>query len=386
MPALQTRLNANQLQVVYNDGYNHLLLKPSVYKPGMPMSERKIRIRKTSEIRTEISSMGLVVPFQPSIWDDKTSVEMWSNLLCMVKIEMELKYTKECTDIIIARLQKLFSKLNFNTHRKGLAVVLRPADEKIIYLNVPVKPVLFFGGSISVLDIAANIQQDPDFYYLVLHKDYTSLYDHSSKQFRKVYEQNNKTCKVNLFKKISDVIELLNGKNEKPLFITGSPNLVEQFCNSEYYSKKYIPLLYHKAPFSIEIIHSLVNEIIGRWDYWRSKYVKGVVVLAQETNGIISSKEAVFRALQAGADGFLLMDKRLKRELQKSTERDDSSQNIDDYLNQIEKFLARGNRMEIADSLKNMGGIALLSNKSTCISGVHIFKKRQELSARGELY
>jgi len=306
----------------------------------------------------------------------------------MVKIEMELKYSKECIEKIIARLQKIFSNLNFNTHRKGLAIVLTATDEKIIYLNVPVKPVFIFGKSISVLDIVANIKQDPDFYYLVLHKDYTSLYDHTNKQFRKVYEQNNKTCHINLFQKISDVIELLNAKNEKPLFVTGSPELIEKFCCSDYYMQKYIPLQYHKSPFSMPIIQSLVTEISDHWDYWRAKYLKGVVVIAQRTNRIVFHKEAVIRALQTGADGFLLMDKKLKRKLQKSTACDDAFQNIDELMNLIEKFLARGNRLEIVEPglLKNMGGIALLRNNSTCVSGFHIYKKRQEVSARRGLY
>lgn len=388
MPVLQSKFNANQLQVIYGDDFNGVLLKPYVNKPRTPVYDSNIRIRNVSEIHTEILSLGLLIPFQPSIWDYKITVEVWNNFLRMVKIEMELMYSKECTDKIIVRLQKLFSNLNFNTHRKSLAVVLTPAEDKIIYLDVPVKPLVFFGKSISVLDLAASIQQEPDFYYLVLHERYTSLYEYNHNQFRKIYKQHNETCHISLFKKTAAVIELLNDKNEKPLFVTGSPNLVEQFCNSEYYKQKYISLLHHKGPFSIEIIQSLVKEIIGHWGEWKSIYFKGVVVLAQKTNRLVSNKESVFRALQTGADGFLLMDKGLQRELLKSTARDDTFQNIDELMSQIEKFLARGNRFEIVDSdlLKNMGGIALLGNNSTCVSGLRIYKKREAVSARGGIY
>jgi hypothetical protein len=302
------------------------------------------------------------------MWDEKSTEAAWQHAIQIVQAKMNGRYSAECTAKVITRFAKLFAKLNFNTHRKSLAVILTPDEERLIYLSYPVKPVVFSGKSVSLLDLAANIQQEADFYYLVLNKDYASLYDYNSKQLRKVYEQNNETCPVNLFKNASNTIELLNSKYEKPVFVTGRPNLVEGFCNSSSYAKHFFTLLYHASPFSNEIIQSLVKEITAHWSFWHSKFIKTKILIAQKAGMLISNIDAVLKALATCADGLLLVDKRLKQQLQKTNIAGGVFQLADEFMGQLEKSLVRGNRIEITESglLKDMGGIVLLqgNNKS----------------------
>lgn len=365
MLAVQTNTNTSMLPVVYDDAFNQPQLKSLVYKSMLPVYETKIPVRNASKTRTQLSSMGLVIPFQPCMWDDKTIDAAWNNALHMVKTKIKDKYSEECTDKILLRLQKSYTKLNFNTHRKSLAIILTPAEEKIIYLSFPVMPLVFFAKNISVLELASNIQQEPDLYYLVANKDYTTLYNYNHNQLRKVYEQSTQTCRENLFKDAALVIELLTSENAKPVYITGSPNLVEGFRNSPYCPSNSFTFLYDTTTFSNKIIQSLVKEITGHWSYWRSKFIAGSVLLSQKANRLISHTEAVLQALRRGADGLLLIDKRLKRQLQKPVTGNSIFQIAHELINQIEKFLTRGNGIEITETglLKDLGGIVLLQDK-----------------------
>lgn len=358
---LATLQTHNMAPAIYEKNISRLKLL--MYKPMPVLQEDNIAARKITKPLPVFSSLGLIIPFQPSMWDEKSTEATWQHAIQIVQAKMNGRYSAECTGKVITRLGNLFAKLNFNTHRKSLAVILTPDEEKVIYLSYPVKPAVFSARSVSLLDLAANTQQEPDFYYLVINKDYASLYDYNSKQLRKVFEQNNENCPVKLFKGVSNTIELLNSKYEKPVFITGMPNLVEGFCNNSSYSKHFFTLLYHASPFSNEIIQSLIKEITAHWSYWHSKFIKGKILIAQNAGMLISNIDAVLKALGKGADGLLLIDKHLKRKIQKPNVTGNAFFKMaDELINQIEKFLGRGNRIEITESglLKDMGGIVLL--------------------------
>lgn len=355
---------------------------PAVY-------EENITTRKITKLRPVFSSLVLVIPFQPSMWDENSIQSVLSYTMEIVQTKMKGRYSDECSNKVLARLEKLFAQLNFNTHRKSLAVMLTPGEEKAIYLSFPVKPIVFFNESVSLLDFVSNIKQEADFYYLVLNKGSASLYDYNNKHIGKVYEQNNVANALNLYKNASGVIELLNSKNEKAVFVTGSPNLVERFCNSAYYSKNYFTLLYDAAPFSDEIIQTLVKEITCHWRYWQSKFIAGRVMLAQKANSLISNTETVLQALRKSADGLLLMDKHFKHQLQKSYRTGSVVfQKAGELISQIEKFLTRGNRIEITETglLKDLGGIVLLPDTLPGVSGVLSCSRHSEIAGGGNLF
>lgn len=364
MPALQTKSNSSPQPVIYDDVFNQPQLKPLVYKPVQLTVERKTAERKLSGTRNRLLYMGLVIPFQPCMWDDKKRETAWNEAMEMVQRVMKGKYTAECTNKLMTRLSNMFGRLNFNTHRKSLALILTPLEEKMFYLNFHVKPVAFFSKKISVLELAANYVQETGFYYLVLCKNSAKLFDYSQGELRKINEQKQEPDTSSLFQKAFSTIELLNGKNEKPVFVTGSPNLAELFCSSHEGAERYFPLLNHKEPYNDAIIMQTVEEIINHWNCWWLKFMGRKMVMAQLAGRLYTHIEAVLQQLRKNADGLLLIDKKLNQQLQKPATKDEVSQTTPELMVQLEHFITRGNRIEITANgvLKNMGGIVLLAN------------------------
>lgn len=333
-------------------------------------------IVKITKLRRAISSIGLVIPFQPSMQDEKTIATVLKNATEAVKAKVQGSYEQVCIKNVLTRLEKLFSKLNYNSHRKSVAVILTPDEEKVTYLNFPVKPVTYLNKYVSLLELTANADRQPDFYYLVLQENSAALYEYHRNQLNRVYATkqepglNEKNNPGSLFKQVSQTIERINSKNEKPVFITGSPNPVELFCSTPYYLNTFFTLLYEAAPFGEEVIKKLVKEITSHWNYWQTKFIAGRIMMAQKANSLISNVEAVLNALSHSADGLLLIDKRLKRQLYKSRRVNALFNKGDELMNQVERFLTRGNRIEITETglLKNFGGIVLLQNTPSIFS------------------
>lgn len=384
---LASEIKNNMLPAVYDGAFSEPMLKSLIAKPETLLHTVKKNAKQVRVKPSEFSYLGIVTPFQPSLWDDKMVEATWNKTIEMAQQKMKDKYAAECTNRLMTRLEKLFSRLNFNTHRKSLALILTPAEERVFYLNFPVKPVVFFSKNISVLELAANIRQEADFYYLVLNKDNAGIYDYSENKLRKVCEHNHEQETNTLFQKVIRTTELLNNNNEKPVFITGNPNLVELFCSSHDGAERYFPLLYHIAPYSDAVIGEIVKEIISHWNYWRSKFIAGRIVLAQQAGHLVSHIEGVLQFLRKSADGLLLIDKKLKQQLQKPVTKDMFFQTAGELMVQLEKFLARGNWIEITDTgvLKNMGGIAMIANIPQR-SSVSIEPKVREASASCEMF
>ncbi|HEY5368461.1 MAG TPA: hypothetical protein VIJ75_05650 [Hanamia sp.] len=63
-------------------------------------------------------------------------------------------------------MDKLFSKLNYNTHTESVAILVGPDDETITYLNTFTKPSIYFNKNISLLDLVANTNKQSEFFLL----------------------------------------------------------------------------------------------------------------------------------------------------------------------------------------------------------------------------
>ncbi|MEP7110792.1 MAG: hypothetical protein ABI760_22550 [Ferruginibacter sp.] len=317
-----------------------------------------------------IPSLGLAIPFQPCMQDERTIQTQLCQAADAAEMKMKDSYDEVCTNNVLVRLEKLFSKLNYNSQRKSVSLILTPDEEKVIYLNFAVKPAIYVSEHVSLLDLTAHADRQPEFYFLFFTENNAALYEHYHGKLHRVYiktqglDSDGKTDPAGLFKQVSQTIQLLNSKDEKPVFVTGSPTVVELFRNSPYYSNIFFTLLYESAQFCEKIKISLSKEISNHWDYWHSKFIMGRILIAQKANCLISNVEVVLKALSHSADGWLLFDKSFSRQLYKSRRVNALFNRSDELLNQVELFLTRGNSIEITETgmLKNFGGIVLLLN------------------------
>jgi len=315
-------------------------------------------------------TLGLALPFQPSMQDETTlqnilkdGEEKVYSLLCKALNRIE-------TGDVFQRLQKVFSKLNNNSHCKSLVILVTPGDEKTFYLSFPLKAVAYLNKNLSLLEIIANTEIQPDFYTLILEHSHARIYEYHHSQLNQIYATrpasglNEKADSEKLLKQVVQTLELVNQHIEKPVFITGSPAQVETFCNNNYHSGISFRLLNYETPFNDEILKRFIKEINSQWNYWHSKFIIDRIMISKKTDMLIAEIEVVLQALRHNVDGLLLIDKRLKQQLYKSRSANALFNNTDDFMNQVERFLMRGNRLEITENgLQEFGDIVLLQHK-----------------------
>lgn len=323
------------------------------------------------EINPETYSLGLVIPFQPSIVDKNTIQGLLNYSLEVAQLKLERFHERIVIKQITRRLQRIFSNLNYNSHRKSVAIIIEGEEEKVIYLNYSGKPVFLFNDTFSLLDLVGNSIQSPEFELLVFKKDGAELYEYFNNSLHKVFGQTRNLCNEVkpdnncLIHRISNIIKRVNSKNDKPVFVfSEDEQQSDKFC--EYFPFKEIAFKMNTS--SNEDLKSkiklLVSKIINQWDYQQTKLIKGQIAIAKRNKTLYSELHEVIRVLKHSDDGLLLIDSFMKDEIHKISKNESLFVATQKLNGEIEKFLARGNRIEITEGgvLEGLGGIALIKD------------------------
>ena len=345
-----------------------MITLPAIYDKTVTRNLPVTRRINPAPVRLLHPSLGIVFPFHPAMWNDDMINKELAGAKLLANELIKEKFSIEAGRKMLTRLENIFSRLDINTLRKSVAIILGPGEEKLIHLDFPVKPMVFFGKEIGLLDLISGIENKESFFLLVLEKGSKSLYDYNGHQLKKVCEQMDNGDVANLYKKTYQAIELLNSKNEKPVFITGLPNLIELFCSNPAWSKTMFPFLYGYHSFASETLKAFVTEITTHWSYWQAKFIAAKILLALQTGSLVTNIEAVTIALANKADGLLLIDKCFSKRLKVFSPLLGDGTIQDSFLREVEYFLARGNSILFSETgtLKNTGGVALIRNRRDC--------------------
>lgn len=343
-------------------------------------------IRKTKKAQLPVTTLGITFPFQPSLHDKKFIQNTLAYIHKAVETKLKEKYNSEFGKRILAKLDQTFSKLNYNTHKKSVAILIGPDEETIIYLDFFTKPLIYFNKNISLFDLLAHTYTQPEFFLLYsgdtksmlfeyydgkLHKEYETMergfISNSSDYLRPV----GKPTRMERCQQVLNVLKLMNSKTKKPIFVTGSSIQGTLLCSTSTFRdimfKKGNTLFSDNAEDKLRL---LASEIKDEWRYWHYEFLAGKIKLAKRSNRLISKIAGVSKALESNKDGLLLIDKYYKKQLMKSLRMNSLFKSPAIQMKQLERFLTRGNHLEIVKTglLKDYGGIAFIENEVLNIS------------------
>jgi hypothetical protein len=104
-------------------------------------------------------AVSIIIPFEPKM-SLKSEIE-YKLKYTYARIERELmdNYSRDIATMVIHKLQKLIQNLNFNTHKKSIALFVSPLVEKVFYLDVPVEEKIVIDESFEIRDLIYSKKQ-----------------------------------------------------------------------------------------------------------------------------------------------------------------------------------------------------------------------------------
>jgi hypothetical protein len=123
-----------------------------------------------------LPAISIMMPFEPKL-SSKNELE-YRMKMAMSKVESELSdtYPAEKTRPLINRLHQLAGNLNYNTHKKSIAIFLSPMVEKVFYLDIRVEEKMVIDETFEIRDLVYNKKQTIQYLLLLLSADLSTMY------------------------------------------------------------------------------------------------------------------------------------------------------------------------------------------------------------------
>jgi|GEM_PF-3352354 len=136
-------------------------------------NHEEILIPKSRRIRNvlpsyKFPSVALLMPFNPKMVSKSTINATLSRVTKEAITQLKFRYPGDMSELVAAKLEAIISNLNFNTHRKSLAVFVSPVFEKTYYLKLRLKEKIIVNQSLRIGDIIDHQIPSPKFHILVL--------------------------------------------------------------------------------------------------------------------------------------------------------------------------------------------------------------------------
>lgn len=138
-------------------------------------TETYIEENSITGLRNLLPSVSIIEPFQPMM-SSKSDIECRLKL-AIEKAEKKLmaKYPMEKTLPVIIKLHNLVHNLNYNTHKKSIAIFASPVIEKTYYFDISVEERIVT-DEFKIRDIICSKKQNTEYLVFLLSAECSKMY------------------------------------------------------------------------------------------------------------------------------------------------------------------------------------------------------------------
>lgn len=310
--------------------------------------------------RKEVPSVAILFPFDPKMSAKQDMAVHLKQLMSKAEAAILQRYSSEKAMELIHRLQQVMSRLNFNTHKKAVAIFLSTESEKLMYLDISLKEKIDVAGNLSMRDLVQDIEQQDEFLVLVLEEDHARIFDGKRQAIIKlILEQHN-----TILQQLDYGLSVVLASNPFPVFVLGAKQLLSEFSrvtSNAVEIVKYITS--YKKTIQTSSIRMALDPYIRDWRKTYHSFLEQRLFNARNTNKLVCGLEDVQTKSYRMGNSLLLVDRDFYPSGYNSSPQE--SFYIKDEVDLlIEMALASGGNVELVDQelLRDFGRIALLQN------------------------
>lgn len=354
-------------------------------------------IREVMEAVNYRPTVSLILPFDPKM-GFKAEISYSLKVACdKVEKEIKDKYPGEAGMLVMKRLRALVNGLNFNTHKKSIAIYVSPLFEKVLYLDIPVQERIVVNDSFEIRDLVYAKKELHKYLVLLLSYNECKIYLGNSTTFVKIVSnpvksihsyvndvperianfsdmQDRKEVLMDKFlHQIDNNLDIILNAYRLPLFVIGTKRISGHFKKLTRHGNKV--LAYIHGNYEEADAHELLEVLKPHVSDWRSVINKDLMNRLDEAYGkntLATGIKNVWREAMNNKGRLLVVEKNFTYAALHGARADVIYESIDPHNNVsyihdavdkvIEKVLESGGDVEFVDQdlLKDYGHIALL--------------------------
>ncbi|MFD2526756.1 hypothetical protein ACFSQD_13125 [Flavihumibacter stibioxidans] len=315
---------------------------------------------KLLSYRRDVPSVAVLFPFDPKMTDKQDMAVHLKQVMSKAEAAILQRYSSETAMELIQRLQQVMSRLNFNTHKKAVAIFLSSESEKLMYLDISLKEKIEVAGNLSMRDLVLDKNQQEEYLVLVLEEDHARIFDGNSQAIMKLILDQPNTILPQLDYGLSVVL----ASNPFPVFVLGAKKLLSEFSRVTSNAVEIVKYItsYKKTILEGSISKAL-DPFIRNWRKTYQFFLEQKLFNARNTNKLVCGLENVQMNSCRMGNALLLVDRDFYPS-GRNPSRQEPFYIKDEVDRLIESTLTSGGNVELVDQelLRDYGRIALLQN------------------------
>ena len=120
--------------------------------------------------------ISLLLPFNPKITPRDTLAKRLELAVLNVKEELDRHYPREETHVLMVRLRKLVSGLNYGTFKESIAIYLSANTEQVFYLDMEVNERIVADGALTMRQVIENKADERNCLLLLLSAERVKIF------------------------------------------------------------------------------------------------------------------------------------------------------------------------------------------------------------------
>lgn len=121
-------------------------------------------------------SVSVIMPFEPKMSLKTELSQSLKYASDKVRLELFENYPAEVANLVIQKLESIIRNLNYNTHKKSIAIYVSPVFEKVLYLDLSVEEKIIIDNSFEIRDLVYSKKQLHKYLVLLLSSHESRIY------------------------------------------------------------------------------------------------------------------------------------------------------------------------------------------------------------------
>jgi|SRR6218665_1158533 len=276
-------------------------------------------------------AVSVVMPFEPHL-RTKAGVEaIFQACVDKASLQIDRNFHNESGRLVIARLRKAFSQLNFNSFKKSVAIFASPVFEKIIYMPFGVKQVVSVMPAFDIKQIIKAKTPNRSFLLVNLSRYSSNIYvgdgfslnrinmnmcDKDGKQaaFPKEqgYTDRNELREILLqgfLRKTDQALHLLLKAYPLPVFITGSPKVIGEFRKISINASRTVKYIHgHFTSADQQVLKEMLQPVLEEWQNIKDQDLSQRLEAAANAGHLAIGIREVWRNVKARNTSLLVLE------------------------------------------------------------------------------
>jgi hypothetical protein len=373
----------------------------------MLAEKRETTIRRLTAVKCN-PCISIMMPFEPKMNSKAAIMHSLKKAADKIRHDLNERYQDEIAESVFKRLKDVIARLDFNTHKKTVAIYVSPEIEKVCYVNIELKEKVVVDSAFEIRDIVRNKIDEPKFLVLTISGKMERLYEATCNKMQLILSNKIEQIKRDLPEPVSNFTDANSVKETTlkkflhyidlqlsnvlsiyplPLFLMAPKKTAGYFQQLAKHGKNITGFIHGDFDDATEseLLKALEPQL-SNWKEIKEKHIMNRLKLAADEGQLIKGINDVWIQVSRKHKQFLVVEKDFycgafitqTGEVIFSEEFQRNKPVVRDAVdNIIEKVLEGGGDVEFVDELKDFSKIALIKRHDVNYNYDTSFKKER---------